>query len=184
MRKLVFAINLTLDGCCDHTKGIPDEELHDFYAKLLGDADTLLYGRKTYELMVPFWPDMAKSNSGSTRALNDFAHAFASVKNIIVFSRSLSGVNEKNTRIVRGDLREEVLRLKQQEGKMILAGGVDIPSQLIQLNLVDEYLFVVHPVLVGEGRRLLEHVSLQEKLQLVDSKPFRSGCIALRYRKS
>ena len=89
MRKLVFGINLTLDGCCDHTKGIGDEEIHDFYTQLLLDADTFVYGRKTYQLMVPFWPEIAKKNSGHTKAMNDFAHAFAFIKKIVVFSRSL-----------------------------------------------------------------------------------------------
>jgi dihydrofolate reductase len=184
MRKLVFGINLTLDGCCDHTKGIADEELHGFYAQLLLEADTFVYGRKTYELMVPFWPDIAKNNSGDTKATNDFAHAFDSVKKIVVFSRSLSGVEDKKTSVVNGDLREEILKLKQQEGKSIMTGGVDIPSQLIQLGLVDEYYFVIQPLVVGQGRRLFEDFTLQEKLQLVESKVFKSGSIALRYTKS
>lgn len=183
MRKLIYGINLTLDGCCDHTKGMSDEELHDFYTQFLLDADTFVYGRKTYQLMVPFWPEMAKNNSGETKALNDFAHAFTSVKKILVFSRSLSTVEEKNASIAHGDLREEILKLKQQEGKNILTGGVDIPTQLIQLGLVDEYQVVVQPLLVGKGRRLLESVTLQEKLQLVESKIFNSGCVALRYKK-
>jgi len=182
MRKLTYAINLTLDGCCDHTKGIADEELHDFYTKFLLEGDTFVYGRKTYALMVPFWPEMAKNNSGPTKALNDFAHAFAS-KKMVVFSRSLPSVAEKNTRIVRDNLRDEILKLKQQEGKNILTGGVDIPAQLIQLGLVDEYLFVIQPLLAGEGRRLFDTTALQENLQLVDTLKFKSGCMALRYTK-
>ena len=183
MRKLIFAINLTLDGCCDHTKVIGDEELHEYYAQLLGGGDTLVYGRKTYQLMVPFWPDIAKTNSGPTKAMNAFAQAFDAMKKIVVFSRSLENVEEKNASIVRTNLRDEILKLKKQEGKNILTGGVDIPSQLIQLGLVDEYYFVIQPFIVGEGRRLLEGFTLQEKLQLVESKVFASGCVALRYRK-
>ena len=184
MRKLIFGINLTLDGCCDHTKGMADEELHDFYTQLLRDCDTFVYGRKTYELMVPYWPDVAKTNAGSTKAENDFAQAFDAVKKIVVFSRSLEKVEQKNTSIVRTNLKDEILKLKKQEGKNILTGGVDIPSQLIQLGLVDEYYFVIQPLVVGEGRRLLERATLQERLQLVESKFFASGCVALRYRKS
>lgn len=183
MRKLIYAINLTLDGCCDHTKGIADEELHEFYTQFLRDSDTFVYGRKTYQLMVPFWPDMAETNSGTTKAMNDFAHAFNDVKKIVVFSRSLENVELKNASIVRGNLKDEILKLKQQEGKNILTGGVDIPSQLIQLGLVDEYYFVIQPLLVGEGRRLLENTTLLEKLQLVESKFFASGCVLLRYTK-
>jgi dihydrofolate reductase len=183
MRKLVFAINLTLDGCCDHTKGIPDEHVHNFFTQLLLSADTFLYGRKTYELMVPFWPDVALSNSGETEAMNDFAKAFVSVKNIVVFSRSLSGVDDNKTTILKGGLAEEVLKLKQQEGKNILAGGVDVPSQLIHLGLVDEFYFVIHPVVVGEGRRLLEGYNLQEIFQFQESKILESGSVVLRYTK-
>jgi dihydrofolate reductase len=184
MRKLVYSINLSLDGCCDHTKMNGDEGIHEFFAQLLLDADTFVYGRKTYELMVPFWPEMARNNSGQTAAMNTFAHAFASVNEIVVFSRSLKSAEEKNVRIVRGGLQEEILRLKQQEGKYILAGGVDLPSQLIQLGLIDEYVIVIQPLIVGEGRRLLEKISLQEKLQLVDLRKLTSGSIALRYTKN
>jgi len=181
MRKLVYAINLTLDGCCDHTKGIGDEGMHDFHKQLLLNADTFLYGRKTYELMVPFWPDMAKNNSGETKEMNEFAQAFDAIKSIAVFSRTLKEVKDKKTTVLNGDLRKEVIKLKQQEGKYILMGGVDIPSQLIQLDLVDEYYIVIQPLLVGDGRRLLEGVSIQERLELADSKVFGSGCVALRY---
>src|SRR5215469_1476740 len=156
MRNVIFAINITLDGCCDHTKVIADEETHEYFTHLMRDVDLLVFGRKTYQLMVPFWPDVAK-NQSETKAMNEFARAFDSI-NKIVFSQSLDGA-EGNTRIVR--------------------------TQLIELGLVDEYRFVVSPIVAGEGRRLLEGVSLPEKLQLklVDSKIFRSGCVALHYSK-
>jgi dihydrofolate reductase len=184
MRNVIFAINITLDGCCDHTKGIADEELLEHYAHLLRDVDLLVFGRKTYQLMVPYWPDIAKSQS-ETKAENEFARTFDSITKI-VFSRSLDRAEDKNTRIVRTNLHDEILKLKQEPGKNILIGGVDIPSQLIELGLVDEYRFVVQPIVAGEGRRLLEGVSLPEKLQLrlVESHVFKkSGWIALRYLK-
>jgi len=184
MRKLIFAMNLTLDGCCDHTKGMGDEEMHNYHTALLRDGDTFVYGRKTYELMVPFWPDMAKNNSGTTKDMNDFAQVFDSVKKIVVFSRTLEKVDYKKAVIVRSGLGEEILKLKQQEGKNILTGGVDIPSQLIALGLVDEFHFVVQPLLVGKGIRMLENYSIHDKLKLVDSRIFNSGCVALRYVKS
>ena len=183
MRKLIFAINTTLDGCVDHTKGFADDETHEFFTQLMRDVDLQVFGRKTYQLMVPFWPEVARSQSMS-KASNEFARAFVSI-NKIVFSRTLDKVEDKNTRIVRTDLHDEILKLKQEPGKNILVGGVDIPSQLIELGLVDEYLFVVGPIVAGEGRRFLEGVSLAERLQLklVDSKIFKSGCVALRYLK-
>ena len=183
MRNLIFAINITLDGCCDHTKTIADEELLEHYTHLMRDVDLLVFGRKTYQLMVPYWPDVAKSQS-ETKADNEFAKTFVS-KNKIVFSQSLDSAEGQNTRIVRTKLQDEILKLKQEQGQNILIGGVNIPSQLIELGLVDEYHFVVQPIIAGEGRRLLEGISLQEKLQLklVESKIFKSGCVALRYLK-
>ena len=183
MRNVIFAINITLDGCCDHTKMIADEELHEYFTQLMRDGDLLVYGRKTYQLMVPFWPDVAKNHS-MTKASNEFADAFDSI-NKIVFSQTLDSAEGKNTRIVRTNLQDEILKLKQEQGSNILIGGVSIPSQLMELGLVDEYHFVVQPIVAGEGTRLLEGVSLQEKLQLrlVESKILKSGCIALHYSK-
>jgi dihydrofolate reductase len=183
MRNLIFGINITLDGCCDHTNQFADEETHEYWTAVLREAGLLVYGRKTYELMVPFWPDVAKTQS-ATKALNEFARVFDSI-NRVIFSRTLDSVEDQKTRLVRTDLRDEILKLKQEQGKNILTGGVDIPSQLIELGLVDEYRFVVGPVIAGEGRRLLNGASLQEKLRLklVESKIFKSGCVALRYLK-
>ena len=181
MRNLIYAINLTLDGCCDHTKFNPDEEMLEHYTHFIRDVDLFVYGRKTYQLMVPYWPEIAKSQS-DTKADIEFAQTFVSKKKI-VFSRSLASAEDGNMRIVRTNLRDEILKLKQEPGKPILAGGVDIPSQLIELGLVDEYRFVVAPIFAGKGRRLMEGVSLREKLQLklVESKTFKSGSVALRY---
>jgi dihydrofolate reductase len=183
MRNVIFAINITLDGCCDHTKQFVDEETLEYFTHLTREADLQVFGRKTYQLMVPYWPEVLK-NQSETKADTEFARAFDSI-NKIVFSRSLDSAEDRNTRIVRGNLHDEILKLKQERGKNILAGGVDIPSQLIELGLVDEYRFVVGPIVAGEGRRLLEGVSLPEKLQLklVESKIFKSGCVALRYLK-
>ncbi len=186
MRKVIYAINVTLDGCCDHTKQqVPDEEVMEYYTRMLReDAGLLVYGRKTYQLMVPYWPDIAKSQA-ETKAENEFALVFDSI-NKIVFSRSLGSADDKHTKIVRSNLRDEILKLKQEQGKNIFVGGVDVPSQLMELGLIDEYRFVVAPIIVGEGRRLFEGVSLPEKLQLrlVESKTFKSGRVALRCLKS
>jgi dihydrofolate reductase len=183
MRKLIYVINTTLDGCCDHTKFNPDEETFEYVTQLMRDADTLLYGRKTYQLMVPYWPDIAKSQS-ETKADIEFAQTFVSKKKI-VFSRSLASAEDENTRIVRTSLHDEILKLKQEQGKNILTGGVAIPSQLAELGLIDEYHFLVHPIVIGHGRRLLEGISLPEKsqLKLVESKFFKSGSVALHYSK-
>ncbi|MGA7791988.1 MAG: hypothetical protein WCA19_03050 [Candidatus Acidiferrales bacterium] len=125
MRNVIYAINITLDGCCDHTKQFVDEEALEYSTHLLREFDLLVFGRKTYQLMVPYWPDIAKSQS-ETKADIEFAQAFVSKKKI-VFSRSLDSAGDKNTRIVRTNLRDEILKLKQEPGKNILVGGVDIP---------------------------------------------------------
>src|ERR1700761_7524384 len=164
MRKLIYAINITLDGCCDHTKQSPDEEHFEYFIQLMREFDVHIFGRKTYELMVPYWPDILK-NPSAPKGEIEFARAFVSHAQV-VFSRSLNRVEDSNTRIVRGNLRDEILTLKQEPGKNILVGGVDLPSQLIQLGLVDEFQFVIHPLIVGEGRRLMEGVSLPQRLQL------------------
>jgi dihydrofolate reductase len=174
---------MTLDGCCDHTKGMADDELLEHYTLLLRDADLLVYGRKTYQLMVPYWPDVAKDPS-ERKASIEFARTFDSISKV-VFSRSLDSAEGQNTRIVRTNLRDEIVKLKQQQGKSILTGGVNIPSQLMELGLVDEYRFVVQPIVAGEGRRLSEGINLPERLQLklVESKILKSGCVALHYLK-
>lgn len=183
MRKVIFGINITLDGCCDHTKMIADVDAHEYFMDLMRDVDLLAFGRKTYELMVPYWPDIAKTRSG-TKTEVEFAELFDS-KKLLVFSRSLDKAEGKNTRIVRTNPRDEILKLKEEQGESILLGGVDVSSQLMASGLVDEYHFVVQPILAGEGRRLLEGVRLPERFQLrlAESKIFKSGCVALHYLK-
>ena len=180
MRKLIFAINMSLDGCVDHTKFFPDEETFAYFTQLTRDADTFLYGRKTYELMVPYWPDVAKEDPS-----DEFAQAFDAVKKIVVFSKSLDSAEDEKTTIVGTDLEGEVLKLKQQQGKNIFTGGVTLASQLAALGLIDEYHLVVLPIIVGEGRRLFEGINLKEKLKLklVESTVYKSGAVVLRYVK-
>lgn len=183
MRNIIFGINLTADGCCDHTKGRPDEDVHEYFTNLIRETDLLVYGRKTYQLMVPFWPDMAKNNSGTTKAMNDFAHAFDAVEKI-VFSTTLEDNQGPRTKVIRTNLKEEILTLQQQPGGNILIGGVDLPSQLMKLGLINEFRVVIQPVVAGEGRRLWDNVSIESlPLKLVESKIFKSGSVALRYVK-
>lgn len=185
MRNLVYSINLSVDGCCDHTilgpEGITDA-VGEYYMDLMQDIDLTVFGRKTYELMVPYWPDMAKDPSAE-KSDKEFAQKFTAMDKI-VFSRSLAHA-EANTRIVRSDPGDEILRLKKEKGKKISIGGVDLAEQLIALGLVDEFYFIVFPIIVGQGRRLLEGTSLPAKLnlKLVGSKTFRSGGMAHHYLK-
>ena len=146
------------------------------------EVDLIVYGRKTYELMVPYWPDIARDKSGTKEEVK-FAETLTAIDKV-VFSRTLESA-EGNTRIVRSGLEEEILKLKQQPGKKISIGGVSLRSQLMALGLVDEYHFIVHPVIAGKGKRLFEDVNLEEQLnlKLVGSKHLKSGCVALHYLK-
>jgi dihydrofolate reductase len=183
MRKVVFAINISTDGYCGHTDMIPDDEMHEYFTALLRNASLLLFGRITYQLMVPYWPDIAR-NQSEDKATNEFARVF-DLLDKVVFSTTLKHVEGRNTRIVRTNVAEEVVALKQQPGKDICVGSLSIASQLSDRGLIDEYHFVVHPVIAGKGPRLFETVKPQDKLQLdfIGSDTFQSGVVALRYRK-
>jgi dihydrofolate reductase len=185
MRKLIYGINMSLDGCCDHTKfgGGSGDDIHDYFRQLLEDVDLIIYGRKTYELMVPFWPEVAQTQS-MDEAANAFARVFAGLKRVVV-SQTINSVDDDQTTVIRDNLKEEVLQLKQQSGKAISTGGVELPVQLIKWGLIDEFHIVIHPLIVGQGRRLFAEMRLPENLglKLVASQTLSSGCVALRYEK-
>ncbi len=182
MRNVIYGMNISIDGNCDHTNGKPDEELYEYFTHQMDDVDLIVYGRKTYELMVPYWPEVAKAQSGTTAA-NKFAERHNAIDKV-VFSQTLKSADE-NTRIIRTNLEAEIRRLKQDPGKKISIGGVSLRSQLMALGLIDEYYFVIHPIIAGNGKRLLEEITLQENinLKLVDVKVFKSGCVGLHYLK-
>jgi dihydrofolate reductase len=183
MRKVIYAINMTLDGICDHTKVAPGEGVMKYYIDLVREAGMFAYGRKTYELMVPYWPDIAKEPKGADKEDVEFAEAFVAVKETVVFSQTLKRVGGPNTRIVRTDPGIEIKKLKKGSGKPILLGGVELPMQLIEQDLVDEYRLVIAPILAGEGRRLWDglHLPKNRPLKLAWSKTFPGGSVALRY---
>jgi dihydrofolate reductase len=183
MRKAVFGINITLDGGCDHTNGIVDDELHEYFTGLLRDSGVEIFGRNTYHLMYPYWHDVAM-NQSETEVINEFARTFDSIPKI-VFSTTLQSVEWNNTTLLHSNLQEEIVKLKQQPGKDISIGSISIASQLTQLGLIDEYHFVVHPIITGKGPRLFELEVMKDNLQLelVGSKTFHSGVVALHYKK-
>jgi len=156
----------------------------EYYTQLVREVSTFVYGRITHQLMTPYWPDIAKNQPKSeSKAEIDFAKAFDAVGQIVVFSRTLDKAEGMKTRIARSGLRDEILKLKKESGKDILTGGVDIPSQLMALDLIDEYRIVVQPIIAGEGRRLSPAISQGLRLKLVDSKTLKSGSVALRYTR-
>jgi len=179
MRKLIAAINMTLDGFCDHTAMIADDELHQHYNELLSNADTLLYGRKTYQLMESYWPAVVKNPTGN-KPTDEFAVLIDNISKI-VFSRTLKNVHWKNSKLKKEVIKEEVLELKQQTGKNIFAGSPSLIVTLMQLGLIDEYQLGVQPIVLGSGLPLFKNVKDRINLKLLKKKIFGSGSIILYY---
>ena len=182
LRKIIFAINTTINGSVDHTVGIADDELHNFYTDLLNSVDVVLMGRKTYQLMESFWP-VAHKDPGSTQSILRFADKYNSIKKI-VFSETLSEVKWQNSQLADRNLQEIISKLKNQDGKNISAGSLSIALQLLKLNLIDEFWFAIHPVVVQKGPPLFEGIDIIKKLKLVDSITLSSGVIVHHYLNS
>jgi dihydrofolate reductase len=178
MRKVIAAINMTIDGFCDHTAVNPDEEIHQHYAELLNTADTALYGRITYQLM-EYWRDVLANPTG-IKSTDEFAVEMDRIFKI-VFSRTLKSVDWESARLADRELRDEVLELKQQSGKDILVGSPSLIIYLTQLGLIDEYQLCVHPVIVGEGLPLFKNIKERVMLKLLKTKTFSSGAVILYY---
>jgi dihydrofolate reductase len=178
MRPLRYSINVTLDGCCDHREGIADEDLHRNALENIAQADALLFGRVTYQMMEEAW-----RLSTRTVTMPDWTEPFArtidAAKKYVVSSK-LDRV-DWNAELVRGDLKKAVLQLKSQPGKGLLTGGVTLPLALAELGLIDEYELVVHPRIVGHGPTLFAGISKRFDLKLVSRLEFGSGAVAMRY---
>jgi dihydrofolate reductase len=182
MRTVTFGMNISLDGYCDHTIFNPSEELYDYFTGMMAEVDLFFFGRVMYQLMFPYWADVAKNQSG-TAYENKFAERLTSIDKVVV-SRSLDSAAE-NTRIVRSNPASALLKLKQQPGKNISVDSVSLLPELITAGLIDRFHLVVHPVMAGKGRPLLNTGSLQQQLhlKLVDTLVFKSGCVAHHYLK-
>jgi dihydrofolate reductase len=179
MRKLIAAINMTLDGFCDHTAVIADNELHQHFNEVLSNADIILYGRTTYQLMESYWPAIVKTPTGN-KTEDEFAVLIDNIPKIL-FSRTLQHVDWKNTELKKEIVKEEVLELKQRAGKNILAGSPSMIVALTQLGLIDEYQIVVHPVIWGSGLPLFKNIKEKVNLKLLKTKTFGSGAVTLYY---
>jgi len=181
MRPIRYSINVTLDGCCDHRAGSTDEELHRYWAERLAQADALLFGRVTYEMMQAAWRPSATGVRPDWMAdwMEPFARTIDAAKKYVV-SSTLDRV-DWNAELVRGDLGRAVQQLKQESGKRLFVGGVKLPMALAELGLIDEYEFVVHPRLAGHGPTLFAGLSKYVDLKLVSRLEFGSGAVALRY---
>ena len=178
MGKLIAAINMTLDGFCDHTAGLPDEEIHQHYADLLDNADVILYGRITYQLM-QYWQTLLKNPSGE-KSMDDFAMAIDKIPKI-VFSHTLKNTEWDSAKLANQPIEEIVKELKQQSGRDILVGSRSLIIQLMKLNLIDEYQLCVHPVVAGSGLPLFENINDRTIFKLIKTKIFSGGAVTLYY---
>ena len=179
MRKIIAAFNMTLDGFCDHTAGLPDEEIHQHYTELLGQGDAILYGRTTYQLM-EFWRTLLE-NPSEEKSMNDFAAAIDKIPKI-VFSRTIKNVEWESATIAKRDLKDEVLELRQQSGKDIFIGSRSLIIQLLKLNLIDEFQLCIYPVVAGNGLTLFENINDRIIFKLVKNKTFNGGAVILYYQ--
>ena len=180
MRKLIAAMNMTLDGFCDHTAMIADDEIHQHYNELLSSADTLIYGRKTYQLMESYWPSVVKDPTGN-KPMDEFAVLINNISKI-VFSRTLKNVEWKNTTLKKEIIKEEILELKKQAGQNIVVGSPSLIVAFMQLDLIDEYQLAVHPVILGSGLPLFKNIRERKDLKLLKTKTFGSGVVAFYYK--
>ena len=171
---------MTLDGYFDHTAMIADDELHQHYNDLLRNAGTIIYGRITYQLMESYWPMVVKNPTGN-KPTDEFAMLIDNISKI-VFSHSLKNVSWKNAKLAKKDIKEEVLELRHQEGKDILAGSRSLIVTLLNLNLIDEFQICVQPIILGKGLPLLEDIRNRIDLKLLKTKTFNSGSIVLYYK--
>ena len=170
---------MTLDGFCDHTAMIADEEIHQHYNELLSNADTLIYGRTTYQLMESYWPSVVKNPTGN-KPMDEFAVLIDNISKI-VYSSTMKNVNWKNTKLKKEVIKEEVLELKHQEGKNILAGSPSLIVALAQLDLIDEYQLSVQPIILGSGLPLFKNIKDKINLKLLKTKTFGCGAVAHYY---
>jgi dihydrofolate reductase len=182
MRKIIAAINMTLDGFCDHTAMIADDEIHQHYNELLRNADTILFGRMTYQLMESYWPSVVK-NPTRNKPMDEFAILIDNITKI-VFSRTLKNVGWKNTELKKKVIKEELLELKQSRNggsKNILVGSPGLIVALTQLDLIDEYQLGVQPIILGRGLPLFKNVRDRVDLKLLKTKTFGCGAVTLYY---
>jgi dihydrofolate reductase len=178
MRKVIAAFNLTLDGFCDHTSGIPADEIHYHYAELLDKAGVILYGRTTYQLM-EYWRDILTNPTGE-KHMDDFAAAIDKVPKL-VFSRTLKSVDWASAKLAKRELSEEIRVLKQQPGKDIYVSSPSLITQLTNLGLIDEYQLCIHPVIAGSGLPLFKNITDKILLKLTKTKVFDFGGVILYY---
>ena len=179
MRKLIAAMNMTLDGFCNHEAMVADDEIHEHYNDLLRNAGTLIYGRITYQLMESYWPTVVKNPTGD-KSMDDFAVLIDDIPKI-VYSRTLKNVVWKNSTLKKEIIKDEILELKQQAGKPIVVGSPSLIVALANLGVVDEYQLSIQPTVLGSGLSLFKNIRDRVDLKLLKTKTFGCGAVTHYY---
>jgi dihydrofolate reductase len=184
MGLLTFTFNVTLDGCVDHEEGIADDETHAFFIRLLDEAEAMLWGRVTYEMMESYWPAVARGDVEAPPALREWAVKLEAKAKYVVSSTRTS-FPWTNSHHIAGDLRTGVQKLKDATPGGVLLGSGKLATELDRLDLIDEYAFLVHPRIAGHGPTLYQSgLRSTRRLELVSATPLRNGAIAVHYRRS
>ena len=181
MGLLTFGLNVTLDGCIDHREGVADDELHRYWTRVMDAAGAMLFGRVTYELMENFWPQVARDPK-ATKSDRDWARKLDAKPKYVV-STTRRDFPWSNTHHVKGDLARAVKALKKATPRGVVVGSPKLSAALQRLDLIDEYRFVVHPVVAGHGPYLFSGLQPSVRLKFVGSTRFKSGIVALHYRR-
>lgn len=185
MRPLKYSINITVDGCADHMAGIPDEELHHYSAKIIEQADALIFGRVIYQMMESAWREPAETGEKAEwmdEWMMPFARTIHAAKKYVV-SDSLKSV-DWNAELIRGkDLEKTVRELKEKSGKGLYTAGLKLPLALAEMGLIDDYEFIVHPRIAGRGPAVFAGLSKFIDLKLTGRFEMKSGSVALRYTR-
>ena len=181
MGRLTFALNVTLDGCCDHRVGVADDEMHRYWTRVMDASGAMLFGRRTYELMEDAWPQVARDPQAKPADRNWAKKLEAKPKYVVSTTRR--DFPWHNTHHMEGDLAQAVTALKEATPRGVLVGSPQLSAELHRLELVDEYLFVVHPVVAGHGPYVFAGLQAAQQLAFVASKKLKSGIVALHYRR-
>ena len=184
MGRLTFGLNLTLDGCIDHQEGIADDETHAFHTRLMDEAGAMLWGRITYEMMESYWPLVARGDEPATPAVYQWAVHLESKPKYVVSSRR-TDFPWTNSHRLEGDLATAVKKLKDATPAGVLLGSGQLATELDRLGLIDEYRFLVHPLIAGHGPTLYQGgLPATRRLELVSATPLKNGALAVHYRRA
>ncbi|RYF53849.1 MAG: deaminase [Comamonadaceae bacterium] len=184
MGPLTFSINLTLDGCVDHQEGIADDETHAFFTRLMDESGAMLWGRVTYEMMESYWPSVARGDTEAPPAMREWALKLQAKPKYVV-SATRKDFPWVHSHCIVGDLRAGIQQLKDATPQGVLLGSGKLATALDRLDLIDEYLFLLHPRITGHGPTLYEGgLAHTRRLDLVAAKPLRNGAVAMHYRRA